>query len=56
MSNTSVNVNISSNHLSMLESMKFDNTSDIETIKRDLVRICRENRLEILAHYVSQIG
>lgn len=48
-------VNISSNHLSTLESMKFDNSSDIESIKRDLIKICRENRLEILAHYVSQV-
>ena len=51
-----VNVNISSNHMSLLESMKFDSTSDIESLKKDLIRICRENRLEILAHYVSQIG
>lgn len=36
--------------------MKFDDASEIETIKNDLVKICRENRLEILAHYVSQIG
>lgn len=49
-------VNISNNHLSLLESMKFDDASDIESIKNDLVKICRENRLEILAHYVSQIG
>lgn len=49
-------VNVTNNHLSLLESMKFDDTSDIESIKSDLVRICRENRLEILAHYVSQIG
>lgn len=54
-SNNNVN-NILSNHLSMLESMKFDNASDIESIKNDLIKICRENRLEILAHYVSQIG
>lgn len=50
------NDNISSNHLSILESMKFDDAGDIESIKNDLIRICRENRLEILAHYVSQIG
>lgn len=47
------NINISSNHLSKLESMKFDNAGDIESIKEDLIKICRENRLEILAHYVS---
>lgn len=45
----------SPHHLRMLESMKFDGTSDIESIKNDLITICRENRLEILAHYVSQI-
>lgn len=49
-------VNISRNHLSILESMKFDNASDIEIIKSDLIKICRENRLEILAHYVSHVG
>lgn len=50
------NINISSNHLSILESMNFDNATDIESIKNDLMKICRENRLEILAHYVSEIG
>lgn len=55
--NSNINVNnISSNHLSKLESMKFDDAGDIESIKEDLIKICRENRLEILAHYVSQIG
>lgn len=55
--NSNINVNnISSNHLSILESMKFDNAGEIESIKEDLIKICRENRLEILAHYVSQIG
>lgn len=53
---SNINVNISGNHLSILESMKFDDASDIESIKNDLIKICRENRLEILAHYVSQIG
>lgn len=52
---SNINVNISSNHLSTLDSMKFDNSTDIESIKSDLIKICRENRLEILAHYVSQI-
>lgn len=52
----SSNINISSNHLSVLESMKFDDASDIESIKNDLIKICRENRLEVLAHYVSGIG
>lgn len=55
-SNNASNVTISSDHLNLLESMKFDSTSDIESIKKDLIKICRENRLEILAHYVSQIG
>lgn len=55
-SSNSVSVNISSNHLSLLDSMKFDGSGDIESIKKDLITICRENRLEILAHYVSQIG
>lgn len=50
------NVNISSNHLLLLESMKFDDAENIESIKNDLIKICRENRLEILAHYVSHIG
>lgn len=50
------NINISSNHLSILESMNFDNANNIESIKNDLIKICRENRLEILAHYVSEIG
>lgn len=54
-SNIVGSVNISDSHLSKLESMKFDNSSDIESIKEDLIKICRENRLEILAHYVSQI-
>lgn len=48
--------NISSNHIRILESMKFDNASDIDSIKQDLIKICRENRLDILAHYVSHIG
>lgn len=50
-------VTLSQSHqvLSTLESMKFDNSSDIESIKSDLIKICRDNRLEILAHYVSQI-
>lgn len=48
--------NINNNHLLILESMKFDNVQDIESIKSDLIKICRENRLEILAHYISQIG
>lgn len=47
---------ISNNHLTLLESMKFDDASNIDNIKNNLVKICRENRLEILAHYVSQIG
>lgn len=55
-STNGVNVNISSKHLSILESMKFDGTTDIESIKKDLIKVCRENRLEILAHYVSEIG
>lgn len=50
------NINISSNHLSLLNSMKFDGSSDSESIKKDLIAICRENRLEVLAHYVSQVG
>lgn len=47
---------ISDQHISMLKSMKFDNAGDIESIKKDLINICRRNRLEILAHYVSQVG
>lgn len=44
------------NHLLLLESMKFDNVQDIDSIKKDLIKICHENRLEILAHYISHIG
>jgi len=51
-----VNLRISENHLYLLESMKFDGTTDVESLKGDLIKICRENRLEILAHYVSQVG
>lgn len=47
---------ISTNHRGLLDSMKFDGSIDNEALKRDLITICRENRLEILAHYVSQIG
>lgn len=46
---------LTTNHLNILEAMKFDGTRDIESIKNDLIKICRENKLEILAHYVSQI-
>jgi len=53
---SNMTIDIPENHLNLLESMKFDNASDIESIKSDLIKICRENRLEILAHYVSQIG
>lgn len=51
-----VDANLSSNHLNLLESMKFDDATDIENLKDNLIKICRDNRLEILAHYVAQIG
>lgn len=55
--NSAINTNnISNNHIEILESMKFDNASDIDSIKQDLIKICRENRLDILAHYVSHVG
>ena len=38
------------------DTMKFDDPNDIETIKDTLIKICRKSGLEILAHYVSQIG
>lgn len=46
----------SSNVLLLLETMDFNNVDNIESIKKALIQICRESRLEILAHYVSQIG
>lgn len=51
-----INFKITITNLAILESMNFDNPDEIESIKENLIRICRENRLEILAHYVSQMG
>lgn len=33
-----------------------DEENELNDIKQDLIKICKDSRLEILAHYVSEIG